>query len=78
MVTTTQKTLQIRGTTKNSENAEILKTHFQKVFNNLTAIDMSIVGEIKQRPIAFNLECTPMFEEVRNTLKKRRTTKHQA
>jgi len=51
--------------TKNSENAEILKTHFQKVFNNQTGI----VEEIKQRPIAFNLECAPMNEEVRNAHK---------
>ena len=29
----------IQIATKNSENAKILKTHFQKVFNNLTAIE---------------------------------------
>ena len=39
--------------TKKSENAEILKTHFQKIFNNPTALDLSIVEEIKQRCIAF-------------------------
>jgi len=54
--------------TKNPENTEIFKTHFKKVFNNPTAIDLSIVEEIKQRPIASNLECAPMNEEVRNTL----------
>jgi len=41
--------------TKNSESAEILKTHFQKVFNNLTMTDLPIAEEIKQRPI----ECAP-------------------
>ena len=55
--------------TKKSENAKILKTHFQKAFNNLTAIDLSIVEEMEQRPIAFNLECAPMSEEVRNAQK---------
>jgi len=65
--------------TKNSKNAKILKTHFQKVFNKPTAIDLSIVGEIKQRTHCLQPQmCTYTIEEVRNALKKWRTTKHQA
>jgi hypothetical protein len=52
------------------DNADIMGSHFKKVFNNHKPIDLSVLEELEQKPILDELGFTPTEGEIRAALRK--------
>eukprot|EP00978_Attheya_sp_CCMP212_P004968 scaffold10957_cov56-Attheya_sp.AAC.1 len=56
--------------TRDAENADVMSSHFKKVFNNHREIDPTVLDEIKQREVKGDLGNPPTIEEVKLALRK--------
>eukprot|EP00978_Attheya_sp_CCMP212_P025340 scaffold81257_cov24-Attheya_sp.AAC.1 len=56
--------------TSNAENADLMSTHFKKVFNNHRERDPTVLDKIKQIEVKRDLGNPPIIKEVKLALKK--------
>eukprot|EP00978_Attheya_sp_CCMP212_P046725 scaffold407965_cov39-Attheya_sp.AAC.2 len=54
----------------NSENADVMAGHFEKVFNNHRPFDLSVLNELEQREIISSLRDPPSDTEFGAALRK--------
>jgi len=54
------------------DDAKILKTYFQDVFNRKATIDPSILDELTQRPVTMSFDMVPSIDEIKTAEKKRK------
>jgi len=52
------------------DNAKILKTYFQDVFNRKATIDPSVLDELTQRPVTMSFDMAPSIDEIKTAMKK--------
>ena len=58
-----------------AENAEVVKGHFDRLYNAETCADPSVLSSVKQRPIREELAREPSPEEVRRAFRKQKNDK---
>ena len=68
---TAVKMKKVDGTmcTSEQENAEVFRIHFEKLYNNVTPFDKSMIDEIEQRCVDPTLDQPPTLGDVRRHIK---------